>query len=83
MRIKNSLSHFLFLILSLSSFSSKSQNLVFNCTVKQVMLVEDAGRLIDKPNGDLGVARLGSEFTVDRETGVILGRDISTKEIGV
>ena len=79
MGIKNSLNNLFFFLLSLCTFSSHSQNLVFNCTVKQVMLVGDTGWLIDKPDGDAGVAYIGSEFTVDRETGIILGKDISTK----
>lgn len=79
MRIKYSLSHLLFFLLGLINFSSQSQNLIFNCTVKQVMLVGDNGRLIDKPDGDAGVAYIGSQFTIDRETGIILGKDISTK----
>jgi hypothetical protein len=79
MSIKNLLYHLLFFLLTLSPFSSDSQNLIFNCTVKQVMLVGDDGLLIDKPDGDAGVAYIGSQFTVDRETGIILGKDISTK----
>ena len=79
MSIKNLLCHLLFFLFTLSPFSSQSQNLIFNCTVKQVMLVGDDGLLIDKPDGDAGVAYIGSQFTVDRETGIILGKDISTK----
>ena len=79
MSIKNLLCHLLFFLFTLSPFSSQSLNLIFNCTVKQVMLVGDDGLLIDKPDGDAGVAYIGSQFTVDRETGIILGKDISTK----
>lgn len=56
-----------------------SQDLVFHCTVKQVLEVSDAGVLTEKSNRQLAFDMIGTQFIINQENGVITGRIISTK----
>jgi hypothetical protein len=53
--------------------SSFSGELVFHCTVKQYLVVSEAGKLIEKS----GYA-VGTQFVINQENGTITGRIVST-----
>jgi hypothetical protein len=54
-----------------------SQDRLYQCTVNQILEVDEAGYL--KPIRGIGVAHVGDTFTINRSTGDVWGKSISTK----
>ena len=54
-----------------------SQDKLYQCTVKQILDVNDSGVLV--PMKGIGATRIGDTFTINRETGELWGRWINTK----
>jgi hypothetical protein len=54
-----------------------SHDKLYQCPVKQVLEIDEGGYL--KPIGDIGATRVGSTFTINRSTGEVWGKSISTK----
>lgn len=58
---------------------SYAQDILFHCTVLNVMKVDDAGLLGSIPKNQMAAVDVGDVFTVDRSNGNVLGRSVSTK----
>jgi hypothetical protein len=59
--------------------SSFSEEMIFHCTVLQVMQVDDLGHLDSISKEKISIVVIGTAFTIDRTTGAILGPNVSTE----
>lgn len=56
--------------------SAPAQDNLYQCTVRQILEVNDAGVLA--PIRGIGVTHIGDTFTINRTTGEVLGKWINT-----
>jgi hypothetical protein len=66
-----------YLMCGVFACTAQSQDKLYQCTVKQILEVDEAGYL--KPMQALGVTHLGDTFTVNRSTGEVWGKWVNTK----
>ena len=65
------------LMITVFASTALSQDKLYQCTVKQILEVNDSGVLV--PMKGLGATHIGDTFTINRETGELWGTWINTK----
>ena len=71
--------HIMVTILFFFSCGAFAGELTYICEIKQIAELSDDGEIISKNIGDIYKSRIGNKFTIDRNTGDMIGTPFTTK----